>query len=320
MYRFVRAKGDEQTRTIKRHKVQIGDGNTARETYEDILQMPSTSATNNKISSIRRRTRAQTKQIIAFEKNHFFKAAQSNDIATLEKIDLNSTNVNVTDAFDWTALMMASYEGHLNIVKFLIRAGAIIDAEDKQNNSAITLASKQHHTDVVDLLEKTLKNQKCEIIDLSSDEDVTEPKISNPIHCDACQLTYEKSNEKDHLASTLHRFNVKESHKFTRHFGIPESNVGFRMMMRQGWNRDTGLGPDQSGIIYPIKTTLRKSRTGLGTRQPKTAKVTHFKAFDRDAIKSQYAPPIQIVTTRKQMKADKLKNQRKDRYLRRLLS
>lgn len=326
MYRFVKAKGDEEIKQIKPTEAQIANSKiSACELYEDVLRMPSTSSRKQNarpsVSEAKLRFRTSDRRIATFDKVNFFKAAQNNDIQTLNKMFLNSLNVNVTDEFGWTALMMVSYEGYLDIVKLLIRSGAEIDVEDRQKNTAITLATKRDHSNVVTFLEKTLKLRKSEIVNLSSDEDEA-LKQEQPIqiHCDECQINYEKSKEKEHLSSTLHRFYETKSHKFNRHFGIAESNVGFQMMLRQGWNRDSGLGAEQNGVMYPIKTILRKSRSGLGVRQPRTAKVTHFKAFDRDAIKADRAPPVQIITTKKQIKADKLKNQRKNRYLRKLLS
>lgn len=326
MYRFVKAKGDEEIERIKPTETQIANSKiSARELYEDVLRMPSISSRKQNartpVPEAKLRSRTSDRRIATFDKVNFFKAAQSNDIQTLKKMYLNSLNVNLTDEFGWTALMMVSYEGHLDIVKLLIRSGAKIEFEDRQKNTAVTLATKKDHSNVVTFLEKTLELRKSKTVNLSSDEDeALKEEQSNQIHCDECRINFEKSKEKEHLSSTLHRFNQTKSHKFTRHFGIPESNVGFRMMLRQGWNRDSGLGPEQNGVMYPIKTTLRKSRSGLGTRQPCTAKVTHFKAFDRNAIKADRAPPVQIITAKKQIKSDKMKTQRKDRYLRKLLS
>lgn len=326
MYRFVKAKGDDEIEQIKPTEAQITNIKTsARELYEDVLRMPSTSSREQNarthVSDNKLRSRTSNRRIATFDKVNLFKAAQTNDIETLEKMFLNSLNVNVIDEFGWTALMMGSYEGHLDIVKLLIRSGAKIDVEDRQQNTAISLATKRDHSNVVTFLEKILELRKSEVVNLSSDEDeALKEAPSNQIYCDKCHINYEKSIEKEHLSSTLHRFNETKSHKFSRYFGIPESNIGFQMMLRQGWNRDSGLGAEQNGTMYPIKTTLRKSRSGLGTRQPRTAKVTHFKAFDRDAIKADRVTRSRIISTKKLIKADKLKNQHKDRYLRKLLS
>lgn len=132
-------------------------------------------------------------------------------------------------------------------------------------------------------------------------------------------------DRKTHETSTLHRFNRTNTQSSVPHFGIPESNVGFQMLVQQGWNRDSGLGAEQNGRIYPIKTTLRKPRSGLGVRQCNKPKVTHFKPFDSDAIKSSIvAPPsaakIASTKTKRQIRNEQLRSQRKDRYLRKILS
>lgn len=326
MYNFVKEKGDQPIKNSD--DTQPVDGNVARETYEEIIRMPSTSSKTNRTSkkklsqplNIRRKILQRT----SFEPNKLFTAASSDDLSTLEKMDLRSGNLNITDQFGWTALMMASCEGYFDVVKFLVENGANLTIVDKQNNSALSIATKKNHQKIVSYLTRmevaTADDSTICISDDSDDTTLDQQKIV-PFYCDDCNLTITQSDEKAHSTSTLHRLNAKEPHTFPRHFGIPESNVGFKMLLQQGWNRKSGLGPEQSGHLYPVKTTLRKSRSGLGVRQPKTAKITHFKPFDESAIRSIYKPaPIHIVKTKKQIKAEKQKTIRKNRHLRNLLS
>lgn len=321
MQRFVREKGEEPL-TEKRRKYQIAieNGNVARETYENVLQVPSTSTTARKSGKI---TRIKRQKSIAFDENQLFLAATSNDVSIIERMSLNNRNVNVTDQFGWTALMMAACDGHLDTVKVLFNRGAKIDIVNKQQETALTLAEKNGHQSVVDFLKRT----QCDTICLSSDDDdeptnnVTVPPTANEaFFCDVCQMEFKQTDRKSHAASTLHRFNRTDSQKATRHFGIPETNVGFKMLVQQGWDRESGLGAERDGVVYPIKTTLRKPRSGLGTQQPNKPRVTHFEPFDSDAIKTIKTPPSRTVTTKRQMKAQQRREKRKDRYLRKLLS
>ena len=69
------------------------------------------------------------------------------------------------------------------------------------------------------------------------------------------------------------------------HFVIPEANRGFQMMLSSGWDRKRGLGPSGSGKLFPVKTTLKRDRTGLGHESVKAAsKVTHFDANDVSSV------------------------------------
>lgn len=317
MLSFVKEKNSEETALDQKN--QIEEGSNVRREYENILQLPSTSTKRRPKHFSKRKKRPQ---LIDFDKNKFFKAVSSNNIDELNRMNINQHNVNVTDQLDWTALMMASCEGYLNIVKFLIQHGAQRNHFDKRNNSAITLAKKRKHDDIYEYLQR-LENSN-QVICLSSDDEIDNNQSKqNTFYCDDCQSYFNETDEKSHKLSILHRFNDKNGHKFTaRHFGIPDTNVGFRMLMQQGWDRESGLGNDKNGILFPIKTTLRKTRSGLGSKQSSKARVTHFQAFDQNAIKAnpKSTSSMQIVKTKRQIRAEKRRHQRKDRRLRKLLS
>lgn len=326
MHRFVKEKGiDIIVEEPEQRKFRIEYGANARETYENVLQMPSTSQNrkDNSIKSIQKRQMSKhitrRKMTPIFDDNKLFRAATSNDVPAIEGMAVNHLNVNVTDQFGWSALMMASFEGHLDVVKALIELGAKMDIKSKQKDTALSLAAKKKHEDVVNYLTK--KSMLPETICLSSEDECNnEMRIVETFFCHICKTEFSETNPKVHATSTLHRFNQKENKKRSPHFGIPESNIGFRMLLRQGWDRQNGLGPENDGIMYPIKTALRKPRSGLGSQQLNKPRVTHFKPFDQDAVKSIAPKPIQIVTTRKHIRIDKRRSQRKNRYLRNLLS
>lgn len=61
------------------------------------------------------------------------------------------------------------------------------------------------------------------------------------------------------------------------------------MMVRSGWTPGTGLGPEGEGCRQPVSTVLKRDQEGLGFGRTKAAKVTHFQARDRDAVR----PPSQ---------------------------
>lgn len=335
MHRFVRPKGEEAViEKRKKDQIVIENGSVARETYENVLQMPSTSLTETRESASHdeKTKRRLKRQSLPFDENQLFLAATSNDVTTIERMMLNNRTVNVTDQFGWTALMMAACDGHLDAVKVLFNRGAKIDIVNRQMETALTVAEKKNHQSVVAYLKKT----QCDTICLSSSSDDEDATIGNEIEiksdathkklnletffCDICQTKFSQTDRKSHAASTLHRFNRTDLQKPPRHYGIPETNVGFQMLLQQGWDRESGLGAERDGVIYPIKTTLRKPRSGLGTQQPNKPKVTHFKPFDSSAVKSTKMPSSRPASTKRQMRAQELRDKRKDRHLRKLLS
>jgi ankyrin repeat protein len=60
----------------------------------------------------------------------------------------------VVDKNGATALHFASYQGHSEIVKMLIEAGANVNAFDKWYNTALDVASPEGHSEIVKMLEE----------------------------------------------------------------------------------------------------------------------------------------------------------------------
>jgi len=54
----------------------------------------------------------------------------------------------------WTPLIIASQNGHLEIVKVLIENGADINAENAYTETALCLAKGDGHNDIVEILER----------------------------------------------------------------------------------------------------------------------------------------------------------------------
>jgi len=48
---------------------------------------------------------------------------------------------------------------------------------------------------------------------------------------------------------------------------LSENNVGFRLLMKMGWKKDTGLGRNGSGIVDPIQLNVAAGTLGLGKAQ-----------------------------------------------------
>ncbi len=235
----------------------------------------------NPASSQRQSERVQTRN-----KHQFLRCAQEGDIKTVESLLCEgSVDINVVDDFAWTALMCASYSGQRNVVSLLLRKGALWESyRNKSGQTALDLARRGGHLGIVGMLEG---NQS---MGTSEGHQTEKPAKFKKSWCNICSLEYHKheSRRHQHKSSTVHLFNCQHKPTSTMYY-IPESNVGFQLMMKEGWDKEKGLGRDGLGQKFPVKTILKRDRKGLGAadREDEAAKarVTHFKPFDVQAVK-----------------------------------
>jgi G-patch domain len=54
-------------------------------------------------------------------------------------------------------------------------------------------------------------------------------------------------------------------------YGIPESNTGFQLLRKAGWQPGAGLGAESQGRRMPLEQSQQKGRQGLGAPTPKAA-------------------------------------------------
>lgn len=296
----------------------IQKGEKASKEYQEILNLP-TSRVEQRPNKPSTCSQAATKhrkiERKTFDENLLFRAALNDDIKTVSSMNFTGNDVNKCDPFGWSALMMAACEGSRKVCKFLLNQQCDINITDRSGNSALSLAKAKNRTEIIVMLDEKIRN--VHKTDTASDETTVQPPMFEPFWCEECQQTFKETTKESHNTSTLHRFNRKNSFQFSRRYFIPDSNVGFKMMLRQGWNRECGLGPNNEGKLYPVKTTIRKPRSGLGVKQD-SARVTHYSAFDRDAIK--WRPSAPKAKTKKQLERDSNKNRRKEIALRHALS
>ena len=79
-------------------------------------------------------------------------ASQNGHIAVVRELLDRYAGVNATDRFGFTALMWASGEGHIAVVRELLNRGANIHATDRLGRTALILAQSTNKADIVDLL------------------------------------------------------------------------------------------------------------------------------------------------------------------------
>ena len=81
---------------------------------------------------------------------HYY--AKDGDLAGVQGALQAGANIDVTDNDGWTALIIASYYGHLEVVKYLVSQGANIDVTDNDGNTVLSEASYYGHLEVVKYL------------------------------------------------------------------------------------------------------------------------------------------------------------------------
>ncbi|XP_026477230.1 G patch domain and ankyrin repeat-containing protein 1 homolog [Ctenocephalides felis] len=238
--------------------------NSARDIYESII----TESFDNPViqrKKIKLTEKAENqKTSTPFNLNSFMKFAVNNDTKALESyLKEYPENVNVIDDFGWSALMCAIQAGSKEVIELLLKYGADISITDKSGNTALSLAISHKNNYIVNMLLGTspktyLKNTKNSV---------------ESFFCQFCNESFENTALKSHETSTLHLFNTKST-IIRPYFGIPVSNKGYQLLIRNGWNQNSGLGSSEDGRKYPIKTVIRKRRTGLGIEQ-EPSRVTH---------------------------------------------
>ncbi|KAM4019581.1 G patch domain and ankyrin repeat-containing protein 1 [Anomaloglossus baeobatrachus] len=185
-------------------------------------------------------------------------------------------DLNFQDGYYWTALMCAAYAGKKDVVGYLLKRGAAwIGVCETKGKDALALAEEAGHRDVVQMLQDSLKGQP---------QDRT-PRANPPErkYCDVCKTHYQEDSIETHKRSTVHLFNTKKKLPST-YYVIPQHNIGYRMMLKEGWDSETGLGPEGTGRKFPVQTVLKRDHKGLGFQSNDKPKVTHFAANDTLAV------------------------------------
>ena len=134
----------------KRARVGLS-GEEAKNFYEDILKSfpeknsPKSTSSGQKLNLKKRRRKKNDVKpsVSSLSSNHLtvnsqssnpvtlprtvdlFKAAEAGSLSNIQKIlETRVIDVDATDQYGWTALMMASHQGHEDVVKFFLVQGA----------------------------------------------------------------------------------------------------------------------------------------------------------------------------------------------------
>lgn len=190
-----------------------------------------------------------------------FLSVQNDDVNTLKlALDACPDNVNKLDDYGWSLLMIACQANSTQSVKELLNRGVNTSVRDKAGNSAQSLVIKNKNYSLAEIL---LSNKSKYIEDvIKSKRKCHKDNKKREFHCELCNI--QTNNKEYHLSSTIHNINLSKDKKTPTNYVIPESNKGYQIMLKVGWDKESGLGPDGSGQKYPIKTVQKQDRKGLG--------------------------------------------------------
>jgi ankyrin repeat protein len=76
------------------------------------------------------------------------------EVKRLLKEGAETDGPNAKNSYGWTALILASMNGHKEIVELLLKNGADIEAKDSDGRTALMWASTYGHSAIVELLLK----------------------------------------------------------------------------------------------------------------------------------------------------------------------
>lgn len=294
-------------------------GDTIKQFYEELVAQESGERKNffNKDSETNLTHKSWNQNSAAspvrreFKSKQFFMFAMENKVNELENINFEGQNINICDQYGWSALMMASCAGAYEAVEFLLKIGADKLKRDNSGRTAKDLALKNGHLNIVALLEKSHINTLEKLNELEAIQ-------NEPFHCEICNQSFKETSKNQHYTSTLHQFSIKSNLPVNKlqKFNISARNKGLQLMVKQGWDKESGLGPSQTGRLYPVKTVIRKQRTGLGVEQ-EPARVTHFESYDYEAV--QRLSPYYLKKksrNRNDIRREKVREWKRDRRLR----
>ncbi|XP_075980151.1 G patch domain and ankyrin repeat-containing protein 1 homolog [Anticarsia gemmatalis] len=258
---FVKASSPEPETEVVLNRRYIS-GEEARRIYLEEIKgarpsaQPGTSKTH--VSERRRKSKDED---LPLTNKELFLTVQNNDISKLKcELDKYPDKINVVDDYGWSLLMIACQANSVDSAEELLRRGIDMSIRDKAGNSARSLVIKNKNYALVDVL---LQYRETESQPTSTQErSETEHSQSEEYKCDICNKTF--PDKEEHLSSTIHNIGASKGKKIPASYVIPASNRGYQLMLKGGWDRDSGLGRDGSGKKYPIKTVQKKDRKGLG--------------------------------------------------------
>lgn len=205
-------------------------------------------------------------------KGDFLKFCQNNDRNEVFKFltDFPKFNLNFSDGYGWTPLMCAACSGARKIVEMLLAYGVEKEVKDATGRTAFDLAHQTGHHAVCETLRSFSGSKARKTTTTRSMTRKSELKT-----CASCNIEF--LDQEEHFKSIIHKLNQPSSSSSMRSFyQIPDSNVGYQLMLKRGWDPDKGLGSEgKEGGKYPVKTVFKNDKLGLGVKTRSKPRITH---------------------------------------------
>ncbi|KAJ8712524.1 hypothetical protein PYW07_005366 [Mythimna separata] len=261
---FVKASSPEPDLKVVQNSGTLSGAEARRIYLEEIKHAKASSSKTPFVLENKKKVVKSQDEELPLTNKDLFITVQNNDVDTLKRVlDRNPDKINVVDDYGWSLLMIACQANSTDAVKLLLKRGIDMSVRDKGGNSARSLVIKNKNYILADILlryiqKETPKIQKQGKIKVKSKEEYT---------CEICNKTF--PDREEHLASTIHNISASRGKKIPASYVLPASNRGYQLMLKGGWDRQSGLGRDGSGKLYPIKTVQKKDRKGLGHAKQK---------------------------------------------------
>nr|ACO10757.1 BAT4 homolog [Caligus rogercresseyi] len=311
---FVKAQ-EPTNESFKSNPHSHTDGKDVKTFYESLFDASSSSSSEEEeevqilyekpsVSS------TKTKELSPYE---LFLAVENGSFKEVEELIRHGAPLNALDSYGWTPLMHAVASENVPVASLLLSKGANpAHSRDKGGLTCLSLAKIKPMRDLL--------LNACPFIPPSEKSPPSSSSTNNRIDCDVCEDSFTEGSP--HSSSIVHNFRSSLSQPPPRstYFGISEKNRGYELMLKTGWDPGKGLGPSGSGKLYPVKTVLKKDRSGIGASRER-ARVTHFGPGDERSIafkRRNKTPSLTHVSKRTLERKRALEVQRTKNYRREL--
>ncbi|CAG0918653.1 unnamed protein product [Notodromas monacha] len=228
---------------------------------------------DDEICLIEEKKRPRSKRLPRVQPSELLRAAQNGDVRRIKSCLKRGADVNAKDFFGWTPLMCAVQAGKVKAVEVIVSfGGANVHLRNNQGKTAFEIALTNGRSDLIELIVKGGKGIKKQREFVSDDSGAaTDGVIPRVVSCDLCGISNIQESYMTHQTTISHQLAVQagipEVQLGRPPFLIPESNVGYQMLVRSGWNKRSGLGKDESGRKEPIRASMKRDRKGLGSKR-----------------------------------------------------
>ncbi|CAH2093177.1 unnamed protein product [Euphydryas editha] len=248
------------------------NGETARKLYlEEISNISNPqSPYNNDIKKSVCKEIERKKTVVETDISNLqlFQFVQDNEVDKLRQaLNIRPDKIKILDEFGWSLLMIACQANAVEVVKELLKRGIDTTVRDKAGNSARSLVIKNRNFVLADILLRQSSSSNL-MVNVENNKKLKNKQLKEKYVCEICDNKLFE-NKQEHLSSTVHNINASKDRKIPTNYVIPESNKGYQIMVKVGWDKETGLGPDGAGKKYPIKAVQKNDKKGLGHKHKK---------------------------------------------------